>query len=162
MSPKSWAAPTNSATTMAQKISHLLTVRAEGADPTPSPLTVSLTVKIPFFWRLPLESFWKLSVLNLIGFHYINVQGGLELGVPLSDGPCYERRWTGFYINCFFGGGITMMILDDLCRLYKANSFCWNSSSGANPFRKWVSMTITQPLMVASDMVMWWRDDDNK
>ena len=77
-----------------------------------------------FFLRLPLESFWKLSVLNLIGFHYINVQGGLELGVPLSDGPCYERRWTGFYINCFFGGGITMMILDDLCRLYKANSFC--------------------------------------
>ena len=49
MSPKSWAAPTNSATTMAQKISHLLTVRAEGADPSPSPLTVSLTVKRPIF-----------------------------------------------------------------------------------------------------------------
>ena len=31
------------------KFSHLLTVRAEGSDP-PPPLTVSLTVKIPFFF----------------------------------------------------------------------------------------------------------------
>ena len=32
------------------KFSHLLTVRAEGADPpSPSPLMVSLTVKRPFF-----------------------------------------------------------------------------------------------------------------
>ena len=31
------------------KISHLLTVRFEGADPPPFPLMVSLTVKCPFF-----------------------------------------------------------------------------------------------------------------
>ena len=32
------------------KFSHLLTVRAEEADPPPPPLTVSLTVKYPFFF----------------------------------------------------------------------------------------------------------------
>ena len=36
------------------KFSHLLTVRAEVADPLPPPLTVSLTIKYPFFYRLPL------------------------------------------------------------------------------------------------------------
>ena len=35
------------------KFSHLLTVRAEGADP---PLAVSLTIKRPFFWTTALRS----------------------------------------------------------------------------------------------------------
>ena len=34
------------------KYSHLVTVRAEGADP--PPITVSLTIKRPFFWTNPL------------------------------------------------------------------------------------------------------------
>ena len=39
-----------------QNFSHLLTVRAKGADVLPPPihpLTVSLTVKYPFFYDLP-------------------------------------------------------------------------------------------------------------
>ena len=53
------------------QFSHLLTVRAEGANPPLLPLTVSLTVKIPFFddrpycmgpfYRNPMASICPLS-----------------------------------------------------------------------------------------------------
>ena len=44
--------------------SHLLTVRAEGADPPSPPLTVSLTVKRPlFFLTTPLRILWKKQIL---------------------------------------------------------------------------------------------------
>ena len=52
------------------KFSHLLTVRAEGADPPLPPLTVSLTVKRPFFfWTTPLiESLGSVLFLGLCTF----------------------------------------------------------------------------------------------
>ena len=37
------------------KLSHLITARAEGADPSP-PLIVSLTVKRPSFFKTPITS----------------------------------------------------------------------------------------------------------
>ena len=58
--------------------SHLVTVRAEVADP---PLTVSLTVKYPFL-RLPCDSYKNETTLNYTGddFDLLVSPPGLNVG----------------------------------------------------------------------------------
>ena len=58
------------------KFSHLLTVRAQEADPSPPPLTVSLTVKCPFFCLMVVFDF-----LQNLSFHFNSLKNFMSSAI---------------------------------------------------------------------------------
>ena len=108
------------------KFSHLLTVRAKGADPPLPPLTVSLTVKRPFFflttsfiiwwWQWPRQIHdedtykdkYKMLFENqdFLWYQYDQVSQDLDWGSFWSNfqqqffGFCFHSRWPSWHKKC--------------------------------------------------------------